>query len=341
MLKKSLSVVQYIFFLGLGIGLLWYSFRHLTDEQLDQLKDSFRQTQYVYLIPVVFTLMLAHFSRSMRWRILMEPLGYKPTRMNVFLAVMIGYFFNLLVPRLGEVMKCTTLAKYEKVPPDKLIGTIVAERALDLICLVVVIILTVAVQFDVIGPHVLNTLSMIGKDDTGRYSFVKMAVIIAIILALVFGLRWLFRRYGSKGFLYKLKIFFRGIGEGITSVARVREKGWFVLHTIFIWSMYLLSIYIALYHFPQITHQRIGGSLSVLTFGSLGMIIPTPGGIGSYQYMVFETLTLPLYNITEISAMAFANVLWAAQTIIIIFFGVLSLIFLPLFNSIKKAQTIK
>ena len=338
MLKKSLSVLQYIFFLGLGIGLLWYTFRHLTDEQLGQLKDSFRQTQYIYLLPVVCTLLLAHFSRSMRWRILMEPLGYKPSRMNVFLAVMIGYFFNLLVPRLGEVMKCTTLAKYEKVPPDKMIGTIVAERALDLICLLLVIILTVAVQFDVIGPHVLNTLSRIGKDSEGELSVLKIAIIVAAILVIIFGLKWLFKRYGTKGFLLKLKLFFKGIGEGITSVARVKEKGWFVLHTIFIWIMYLLSIYIGFLAFPQIDHLGIRGSLSVLTFGSLGMIIPTPGGIGSYQYMIFETLTLPLYNVSKISAMAFANVLWGAQTVIIVIFGVISLIILPLFNRVKKTH---
>ena len=333
MLKKSLSVIKYLFFLGLGIGLLMYSFRHMTEEQMEQLKDSFRQTKYIYLLPVVCTLMLAHFSRSMRWRILMTPLGYKPGRLNVFFSVMIGYFFNLLVPRLGEVMKCTMLARYEKIPPDKLIGTIVAERALDLICLLLVIVFTVAVQFDVVGHYTLHLFSGLLKNKSGGYSYIKMAIFILSIILTIAVLKWFFKRYGSKGFLLKVKQFFRGIWEGLTSFTRVQEKGWFVFHTIFIWLMYLVSIYIGFFAFPQIEHLGIKGSLSVLTFGSIGMIIPTPGGMGSYQNIIQKTL--PLYDVNEISAFAFGNVLWGAQTIILVVFGVLSLVLLPLGNRLK------
>lgn len=336
MLKKSLSIIQYIFFLGLGIGLLWYSFRHMNDDQLEQLKESFRQTHYGYLFPVAFTLMLAHFSRSIRWRMLMGPLGYKPSRLNVFFSVMIGYFFNLLVPRLGEVMKCTTLGRYEKIPPDKLIGTIVAERALDLICLLLVIVLTVAVQFDVVGHYTLELFSGLLKDDRGSFSMLRTGFFIVIIIILVVGTRWIFKKYGSKGFLFKVKLFFNGIGEGLTSFKRVEKKGWFLFHTVFIWSMYLVSIYIGFYAFPQIAHLGLKGSLSVLTFGSIGMIIPTPGGMGSYQYIIQKTL--PLYDVNEVAAFAFGNVLWGAQTIILVVFGVLSLLLLPFFNRVRKKQ---
>ena len=335
MLKKSLSVIKYIFFLGLGVGLLWYSFRHMTDEQLQQLKESFRQTRYVLLFPVACTVMLAHFSRSLRWRILMQPLGYKPTRVNVFFAVMIGYFFNLLVPRLGEVMKCTTLARYEKVPPDKLIGTIVAERAFDLICLILVIIITVAVQFDVVGHYSFQLFSGLVKNQNGTFSYLKTGIVIISVLVIVFGLKFLFARYGSRGFFYRLKIFFRGIWEGLTSFTKVNEKGWLIFHTVFMWSMYLLSIYIGFYAFPQIHHLGVKGSLSVLTFGSVGMIIPTPGGMGSYQYILQKTL--PLYDVDEVTAFAFGNVLWGAQTMILIVFGLISMFLLPLVNRKKTA----
>ena len=335
MLKKSLSVIKYIFFLGLGVGLLWYSFRHMTDEQLQQLKESFRQTRYVLLFPVACTVMLAHFSRSLRWRILMQPLGYKPTRVNVFFAVMIGYFFNLLVPRLGEVMKCTTLARYEKVPPDKLIGTIVAERAFDLICLILVIIITVAVQFDVVGHYSFQLFSGLVKNKNGTFSYLKTGIVIISVLVIVFGLKFLFARYGSRGFFYRLKIFFRGIWEGLTSFTKVNEKGWLIFHTVFMWSMYLLSIYIGFYAFPQIHHLGVKGSLSVLTFGSVGMIIPTPGGMGSYQYILQKTL--PLYDVDEVTAFAFGNVLWGAQTMILIVFGLISMFLLPLVNRKKTA----
>jgi len=269
----------------------------------------------------------------MRWRILMQPLGYKPKRSNVFFSVMIGYFFNLLVPRLGEVMKCTTLAKYEKIPPDKLIGTILAERALDLICLLLVIVFTIAVQFDVVGHYSLQLFSGLLKNKNGSFSYIKIAIFLLVIFAVIFGLRWLFKNYGSKGFFLKVKLFFIGIWEGITSFKRVEQKGWFLLHTIFIWAMYLVSIYIGFFAFPQIPHLGIKGSLSVLTFGSIGMVIPTPGGMGSYQYIIQKTL--PLYDVNEVAAFAFGNVLWGAQTIILVVFGVFSLVFLPFFNRAK------
>jgi uncharacterized membrane protein YbhN (UPF0104 family) len=268
----------------------------------------------------------------------MQPLGYKPGRTNVFFAVMIGYFFNLLVPRLGEVMKCTTLARYEKISPDKLIGTIVAERAFDVVCLLVVIFITVAVQFDVIGHYSLQLFSGLIHNKSGGLSYIKIGLFFVIIAVIVFVLKWLFARYGSKGFFYKLKLFFKGIGEGLLSFTRVKEKGWLVFYTIFMWSMYLLSIYIGFFAFPSITHLGVKGSLSVLTFGSIGMIIPTPGGVGSYQYILQKVL--PLYDVSEVTAFAFGNVLWGAQTIILVVFGLISLFLLPLINRKKPVVAI-
>jgi uncharacterized protein (TIRG00374 family) len=311
----------------------------MSDEQVFQLKESFRQTKFLYLLPVAVTLLVAHFSRGIRWKILMTPMGYNPSTANVFFAVMIGYFFNMLVPRLGEVMKCTTLAKYEKIPPDRLIGTIVAERAFDVVCLLLVIILTVVVQFDVVGHYTLNLFSGFIKRSDGHMSYVRIALFIAVIITIFMGMRWLIKRYGNKGFMLKVKHFFNGIWEGLTSIKKVQKKGWFLFHTGLIWAMYLLSIYIGFYAFPSIEHLGIKGSLSVLTFGSLGMIIPTPGGMGSYQYIL--TKTLPLYGVSEVVAFAFGNVLWGAQTLILIVCGIFSLVMLPIINKKKAMPAVK
>jgi glycosyltransferase 2 family protein len=177
------------------------------------------------------------------------------------------------------------------------------------------------------------------KNEQGGFSYIKTGIYLGVVAIVIFGLKWLFRRYGSSGFLQKVKFFFRGIWEGITSFKRVQQKGWLLFHTVFIWSMYLASIYIGFYAFPQINHLGIKGSLSVLTFGSLGMIIPTPGGMGSYQYIIQKTL--PLYDISEVTSFAFGNVLWGAQTIILIVFGVFSLVMLPIYNRVKKTKTNK
>ena len=135
------TIVQYMFFLGLGLFLILYSVRSLSPSEKIQLLNSFRVANYLYLVPVTIIMLLSHLSRAFRWKILMEPLGYKPSTGNTYIAVLIGYLFNLLVPRLGEVMKCTVLARYEKAAPDKLIGTIVAERAFDVVGLLLVVII--------------------------------------------------------------------------------------------------------------------------------------------------------------------------------------------------------
>src|SRR5215471_9506808 len=161
MKKKILSLLQYAFFMGLGVFLLWWSLRKLTAEQWQQTKNAIANANFWIIVPVVIALLLSHYSRALRWKILMEPLGYNTRISNTYMAVLIGYFANLAVPRLGEVLKCTVLARYEKVPADKLVGTIVAERAFDVLCLGLVILTTFFTQADLIGGYLNETLNTI------------------------------------------------------------------------------------------------------------------------------------------------------------------------------------
>jgi uncharacterized membrane protein YbhN (UPF0104 family) len=194
--------------------------------------------------------------------------------------------------------------------------------------------LSVVVQFFVVGQFTLDLFSGLLKGKEGRFSFVRLGLVILAIVMVVVFFRWLFKRYGHSGFIMKLRHFVKGIGEGLTSIRKVKSKGWFLFYTVVIWAMYLLSIYIGFYAFSSIEHLGIKGSLSILTFGSLGMIIPTPGGMGSYQYIV--TKALALYGVSEVAAFAFGNVLWGAQTLILIVCGVISLLLIPLFNKNYK-----
>src|SRR5688572_4682262 len=148
--KKILSILQYLLFLGLGIFLLWLTFRK---SDLQDIKRNIITADFIYLVPATLMLLVSHFFRAIRWKILMEPLGYKPSLLNTFLAVMVGYWANLAVPRLGEVLKCTVLARYEKVPADKLVGTIVAERAFDVVNLLLMITITIGIQYNLLGAY--------------------------------------------------------------------------------------------------------------------------------------------------------------------------------------------
>jgi glycosyltransferase 2 family protein len=323
--KRLSTVLQYLFFLGLGFGLIWYSSKDLTDEQINELTQSFSQTRYLYILPVIASLLLSHYFRALRWRLLMNPLGYAPGRGNTYLVVLIGYFFNLLVPRLGEVMKCTMLAKYEKIPADKLVGTIVAERAVDLICLLLVAIIMLFTQFDLLGETALTGI----KNAAEGAQPIKIILVIAAIIAGLLFIRFIVHRFAHIHLFAAIRKIGSGIWHGLTSIGKIREKGWFLFHTFMIWLLYLVSIYLGFKAFPAVAELNFNASVAILVFGSLGMIA-TQGGIGAYQLAVQKTLLL--YGITAVTGLAFGWVLWGAQTAIVIVAGVVSLLILPFIN---------
>src|SRR5437870_4428713 len=189
MRKRLFSVLQYAFFLGLGIFLLWLTLRK---SDWNSIINDLSGANYIFLIPATLMLVVSHFIRALRWKILIEPLGYKPSTLNTFLAVFVGYWANLAVPRLGEVLKCTILGRYEKVPADKLIGTIVAERAIDVCSLAVVLMITIFSQYEIIGAFSKELFTKFFTSRTGNFSLVKVGVVVLILLSFVLLFIWIF-----------------------------------------------------------------------------------------------------------------------------------------------------
>lgn len=328
-MNKTLSLaLQYLIFLGLGLFLIWWSIHNLTDEDMRRLADALGGADYVLVLPAMFMLLLSHYSRALRWRILMKPLGFEPSRLNTFFAVMLGYFFNLLVPRMGEVMKCTMLAKYEHTPVDKLIGTMVAERALDVICLALVIGLSLVLQMDMVTTF-FSGADLRGADD--GYGWLKLLGGILLVAAGVWFVRLLIYRYAHLNIVIRIRSIASGIWQGLTSIRRIESSKLpaFIFHTIFIWAMYLLSIRMGFYAMSSVVGLGMSAALTILSVGSLAMII-TQGGIGAYQIVVQRSLAL--YGIPEVSGLAFGWLLWAVQTILVLVVGLICLILLPLFN---------
>src|SRR5215467_6287613 len=196
MSKKLLAFLQYLFFAALAAFFVWLSLRDLDKEKWEQLKSAMDRAHYWLLIPVLCLLLLSHWFRALRWRQLMEPMGYKPSKVNTFFAVMIGYFVNLGGRRLGEVLKCTILARYEKVPAHKLVGTIVAERAFDIICLLLVFGLTFIFQFNVISALMDNYIYPLFRGSDRRTSYLKIVYILGGLVVFLLILKFLFSRLG-------------------------------------------------------------------------------------------------------------------------------------------------
>ena len=327
--KKLGTILQYIFFLGGGIFLIWWQFHNMTPDQVTKFKIALSNADYKMFIPVIFMSLASHVSRSARWKILIAPMGYKPSLFNTFSVTMVGYLANSFVPRLGEILKCTLLGKYEKIPPQKLIGTIVVERVFDFLCYLIFILVTFIIQFKLVGNFVKDQVNKIAANNSGISFWTNIILTSAVIITIIWVIRFLVNKYSSGKLKQRLKTFISGLKEGIASIKNLQNRGWFLAHTIFIWSMYLLQIYVGFTAIQEVSHLGLNAACSVLTLATLAMII-TPGGIGTFPTAVF--LVLGLYNIEQSTGEAFGWIMWGATTFIILFFGSLSLLLLFLYN---------
>ncbi len=326
--------MQFIFFLSLGVFLIGFSTKSFTANEINKVKQLVFNAKPIIIVPCIVILVLSHYIRAIRWKMLIQPLGKSPSTSNVFLAVLTGFFFNLLFPRLGEVMKCTLLGKYEKIPVDKLIGTMVAERVLDLICLVLVIFLAISTQIDLVGGYAKELWDQIMSSLNASPSAVLYFAMILVSIAGIGYLAYVKARHSS--LMVKINNWIKGIVEGLISVRKVENKLWFIIYTLAIWFLYLSSIRVGFYAMQELVQLGWVPSLTILTFGSFAMIA-TQGGIGAYQFAVQKTLLL--YGVKEVSGLAFGWLLWSVQTVMLFITGPVSLLLLFTLNK-KPKETI-
>ncbi len=317
------------FFFFIGILLIWWSLHQIPPQEWDKFKLSLQHSRFWIILPVFFILSLSHFLRALRWRLIMEPLGYQPGIVNTFLAVLIGYLANLAIPRLGEVLKCTLLSKYENVPADKIVGTIVAERAFDVLCLGLVFLLALTLQFTVIqtGWQQLQSIPTSGASNNNQL-YIEIIIGILIAAALLF---FVFRKK-LKTVTATIKNILMGVWQGIMSATKLKKHNLFFFYSFGIWFLYLLATYIGLYGTIG-TESSFSTAISCLAYASIGMII-TPGGIGAYAY--FMAKVLELNGIDYTLGLANGTLQWFSQFLIVLVLGGVSLIIIPIINKQTK-----
>ena len=334
MKKSVVTILQYVFFLGLGIVFVWLSVRKINEAEWLQIKESLQRARLWLIIPVSAMLLLSHYSRALRWRILIAPMGHTPSRFNTFAAVMIGYLVNAGVPRLGEVVKCTLLARYEKLRADRLVGTIVMERAVDVVCLLVAFVAALFLQGHIVGDFVSSLFGSFFQNAAGQVALSKILLSLGALVLLLLLFYFILKRFGHIDAIGKIKEIMTGILHGLTSIRFIKQKGWFIFHTVFIWLMYYGSTTVGIYALQETASMGPGGGLTTLAVGSVAMII-TPGGIGAYPLLVSK-----LVGLYGIDATTFGNalgwLLWTVQTIIIIFGGLLFSALFSFYNKNKK-----
>jgi uncharacterized protein (TIRG00374 family) len=309
-IKKILKIALPLAFGGF---LVWYS---LSDISLEILGQYFKEANYTWILLGLFFGILSHLSRAYRWKFMLEPLGFKPKITNSILAVLVGYLVNLALPRAGEISRATVMSNYEKIPFEKGFGTIVAERIADLIMMLIIIVLTLFVQFDFIYELL-----------TKNFNPIKIGIGIPVLIIGFFIFRFLVNK-ATSGFLLKIKTFVAGLIEGVTSIFKMKNKWAFIFHTIFIWAMYIAMFWATI---PAIEGLEVpfGGILIGFIAGGFA-IAATNGGIGLYPIAVASALAL--FDISTETATAFGWIMWTAQTAMVVVFGGLAFLFLPVYN---------
>lgn len=313
---------------------MWLSVKEIRQEQWLQIKAALQRARLWLIIPVCITLLASHLSRAIRWKILMEPLGYKPSTFNTFAAVMMGYLVNAGVPRLGEVVKCTLLARYEKVRADRLVGTIVMERAVDMVSLGIIFLLALFFEGHVVGDFVRSLFGDFFKNKSGDTSIAKILLTVAVLAVFLFFLYFLLKRFSHFNAVKKLTDIIKGVWHGLQSIRYIRHKGWFFFHSVLIWFLYLLSTTLGIIALQETSHLGFGGGLTALAIGSVGMIL-TPGGIGAYPLLVSKLIGL--YGIDETTiGNALGWLLWSVQTLIIVMGGLVMIALFSYYNKNRK-----
>ncbi|WP_233487128.1 lysylphosphatidylglycerol synthase transmembrane domain-containing protein [Tenacibaculum sp. E3R01] len=300
----------------MGGFLVWYS---LSKVSIDTLLEYFKSANYWWIALGLFFGILSHLSRAYRWKFLLEPMGYKPDFGNSTMAVLVAYLVNYAVPRAGEVSRAAVMANYEKIPFEKGFGTIVAERIADLIMMLLIICITLFVQFDFIYELL-----------TKNFSPVKIVILLSVLIIgfLIFSQ---FVKKANSGIGLKIKNFVTGLVEGATSIFKMKNKWAFIFHTVFIWAMYVAMFWATI---PAIESLNVPFGAILIGFIAGGFsIAATNGGVGLYPIAVAGAFAL--FGIPEEPANAFGWIMWTAQTAMIIVFGGLAFLLLPIYNKNK------
>jgi hypothetical protein len=272
---------------------------------------------------------LSHWSRAYRWRYLLQPLGISTRFINSLFSVFSGYVANIILPRFGEVWRCVLVARYEKVSFEKLFGSVVAERIADVIVVSGVMALTVALQFALLGDKIDELVGDKFTSDSIAGMAVKLGFVAIIGLVVAF-YGWRLMKRSAHPLFVKIRGVISGLAEGVTSILRMERKWSFVIHTLFIWVMYLAMFYLPFLALPETANVPLGGVLAAFVMGSLSIAL-VQGGIGVYPIAVAQTLGL--YGVPYESGLALGWIVWSAQTGMIVFFGVGSLVLMPLVNA--------
>jgi glycosyltransferase 2 family protein len=335
-LKKGIiQTLKFLAFLAVGLLLLWFAFSNVN---FTKLAAGLKEADYSWLLLSVLFGFFAFASRARRWVLLINPLGYHPSTLNSFFALMTGYLANLALPRIGEITRCVALGKKEKIPVDQLIGTVVAERTIDFLSLLSIMIILIFTSGSQIGLFLKE--SILVPVQQRIFSVFGNTWVIWLVLFLL-GVITLYLMLRFKKRLRKIRFFSkmfdvgRGIINGLKTITSLKKKWEFILHTIIIWVNYSLMTWVVVFALESTSHLTFGNSIFILVVGGLAMSAPVPSGLGAFHYFVSQGLMI-VYGIPVEDGLVYALLTHESQLIFVAIIGTIS--FFTIFRKVKSPQ---
>lgn len=324
-LKKTLiNILKIIIPLGIGVYLTWFFISNMSEGELISLKEAFIKADYLYLFYGLIIMLLSHMSRAYRWKYMLEPLGHKPNFWKMYHSVMIGYVINLTIPRSGEVARAGYYAKYQKDTKfDKVLGTIIVERVIDVLMLGIAVLITLYLQKDIEAFEAIKEMTGGG----GMPVWIYFAVVAVFIVGTITILK-------IPTLKEKVINLLKGILEGVKTIFKLKQRMAYIGHTFFIWGCYVVMIWVCGFALPESSNLSINAIFAAFVVGAAA-ISASPGGLGLYPLMVAAVLS-DLYGIEN--AGSFSMLAWSALTLFTILAGLVSLFVLPFTNKKQPAE---
>ncbi len=324
-----ISKIKYISLLAIAFALLWFSFREVHwDDFVIGLKSA-----NFYLIAISMVVgVFAFWIRALRWRLILEPLGYKVTNGDCWHGVTIGYITNFAIPRAGEIARCSVITKRAKIPIEKVGGTVVLERSVDLVSLILISFLVVILNRKRFGSFFIDNIYS-GIESKFEF-FILLYIFIAFIIVAITSL-FIYKYKKESIVVKKISGLINGITQGVTAGFSMNNKGLFFLYTALLWVCYWLMSYTTILAFPAIINLSVVDAMFLMIVGGFGWVIPVQGGIGAYHLIISLALS-SVYNIEQTTGVVFATISHESQAITMIVFGAISLLITYLFKSRKS-----
>lgn len=336
MRKGIIQALKFIGFLAVGLILLWFAFHNVDFRSLSK---DLKEANYSWLILSVFFSLVAFLCRARRWQLLINPLGEHPTFWHTFHAMMVGYMANLALPRIGEITRCVALGKKEKIAVDKLVGTVIVERTIDFLSVVLLLVVVLFTSGTLIKEFLNKSVFIPFREKV--LSIWNFYWILWILLALI-GIISLYLVIRYRKDLRKIRFFAKifdiakGVISGLKTITNLKRKWEFLFLTVLIWISYALMTWVVVFCLESTSGITFWKSIIILVIGGLAMSVPVQSGFGAFHYAVSRGLVV-IQGVSLEDGLTYAILTHESQIIFEILIGVVSIYMM--YGRQKKAMT--